>query len=129
MREEANPAKELLATKYQLARLAYDIFQLNVYKEITIPFDDLDSNYKKGWVEAAWAVVEVGDKRVTKIAETVTVKQQDNGYLVYAGCKELKKSHPNLFTYSKFPEHIMQMYRDLAYKIYQKIDTEEEEVL
>lgn len=126
MSEGWTQEQELVDIKYQLAHLAFDIFSLRLHSAISIPFSELDADHKNAWVEGVWAAVEVSSSKRTKIPETVTLKQQDNGYLVYAGCKEIKKSHANLFTYSKFPENIKNMYRDLALKIYQKIDAEED---
>ena len=129
MREETNPNKELNDLKIQLARLAYDIFSITLERSGKAPelnYHELPQDYKHAWTEGVWAAVEAGKDKNTKIAETVTLKQQDNGYLLYAGCREIKKSHANLFTYSKFPDEIKGMYKDLALKLYQKIDAEEE---
>lgn len=128
-RESVDPVKELANLKYQLAQLAYDIFNIRLSKnsvEDYFSYDDLSSEYKSAWAEAVWAAVEVGKNKKIIKTDSLSLKEQDNGYLVYNSCKEIKKKHPALFTYSKFPESIKDEYRQLAYKIYQKIDIEEE---
>jgi len=131
-REVIDPVKELAAIKKQLAQLAYDIFTIHLFKDkedvenASLSFDELNNTYRHAWTEAVWAAVEAGKGKALPLTDSLSKKEQDNGYLLYNSCKELKKKHSNLFTYSKFPDHIKNEYRTLARKIYEKIDVEEE---
>jgi hypothetical protein len=130
MREQPTPEKELNDIKQQLARLAYDIFNIRLKGsglEDSLPYSELSSDYKNAWSEAIWAAIEAARNKKLVLTDKVTKKEQDNGYLIYMNCKEIKKSHMNLFTYSKFPEEIKERYRELAKTVYEKIDIEEEE--
>jgi hypothetical protein len=130
MREQLTPERELNDTKQQLARLAYDIFNLRLTGTKVVDqlhFSELSDDYKIAWIEAIWSAIEASKNKKLVLTDKITKKEEDNGYFIYMHCKEIKKSHPDLFTYSKFPEHVKEMYRELAKTIYEKIDMEEEE--
>jgi len=129
-RELVDPEKELADIKYQLAQLAYDIFNIRLSRNAVtdrLPYDELSSEYKIAWAEAIWAAVEVGKNKKIVQTDSLSLKEQDNGYLIYATCRDIKKRHPSLFTYAKFPDNIKEEYRQLASKVHQKIEIEREE--
>jgi 16S rRNA G1207 methylase RsmC len=113
--------------KTQLARLAYDLFNIQLSRggeESHIPFDDLSELHKLAWKEAVWSAVLIGrDKTHT---DKLTKKQMDNGYLLYAGVRQIMKTHPGIFTYSKLDDEAKAAYNTLALTIHEKIELEED---
>jgi hypothetical protein len=131
MREDPRDGmSKLNEVKHQLARLAYDITSIryngNRGKLEITPFESLETEWKAAYVEGVWAAVEASKGKNVIQTDSISLKEQDNGYLVYAGCKELKKLHPLLTTYSKFPEPVKESYRQLAEKVHEKMEMDEE---
>jgi hypothetical protein len=129
MRENQTTEQSLSAIKNQLANLAYDIFNIQLARTqhvAPIPYSQLAFEFKMAWMEATWSAVEASKNKNMTLTDSISKKEQDNGYLLYAGCKEIKKKHSNLVTYSKFPEEVKEMYRNLAKTLYEKMDNEEE---
>lgn len=128
MRAISNNESQLREIKYQLAQLAYDQFNLTlgrVGKESTLTFSELHEDIRRAWAEAVWVAVEIGKSKV--VCDKVTKKESDNGYLVYAGVKLLMKEHIGKYTYALFPDEIKKQYRELALRIYQVLDTQDDE--
>lgn len=120
-----------ISVKYQLAQLAYDIIALHLMSsgEAKLsPFDENSNDFKQAYMEGVWAAVEAGKNKTLIKTDSISLKELDDGYLVYAGCKEIKKRHPSLTTYSKFPEDVKDLYRHLALKAYEKIDNQDGEI-
>ena len=121
-------------TKYQIGQCAYDLFNIALERaghKGNPHFGELDENHRSAWIEAVWEASQIAKTKQIKTSqqETITLKQRDNGYLVYGSTKLIMKKHPNMYTYAKFPEEIKEEYRQLAMKIYNKIDDETEEIL
>ena len=131
-RYDTSHKKILEGIKYQLAQLAYDIIMIRLHgssKDETVetPFDSLPNDYKNAFIEGVWIAMETSKNKnyTNSQRETVTKKQEDNGYLLYSGVKLLIKNNPGLFTYAKFPDSLKEEYRALADKLYYKMDNDE----
>jgi len=129
MREAYSEANEEAAIKYQLSQLAYEVFVKyleGVGLDPKYNFKDLSDNMKDAWGEAVFAAIEAAkSKNKTRThGETISMKQEDNGYLIYAGVRSIMKEHPSLYTYSKFPPMLKDKYRELALKLFHKMDAE-----
>ena len=125
---------ELNSIKYQVANFAYDLFSIMLERSGNKPeltFDELEDSHRNAWTEAVWEASQIAKTKVilSSQQETITKKQDDNGYLVYGSARLINKKHPELYTYDKFPEYIKEEYRQLAMKIYNKIDGEIVEVV
>ena len=124
-----DPEREELFTKFRLANLAYDIYNIRLFgvsnNDILPAFDSLPERTKHAWAAAIDTAVDTAKKTKSPKSESISKKEEDNGYIVYNGCKEIKKDHPSLFTYAKFPEEVKEKYRNLAAKLYGKMENDE----
>lgn len=133
MRSELPSERNIEDVKYQLAQLAYDIFTLRLkgtleaFDEET-PFSSLSIPQRHAWIAGVWAAVEASSGKLTPLTNSISKKEQDDGYLLYNGAKGIRKKHAQLFTYNKFPDAIKTEYRQLAMKIYEKIEMQGGEV-
>lgn len=114
--------------QYQTAQLAYDQFCISLARSGNAPeitFDELQESHKHAWIEAVWVAVTAGKNKVS--CDKVTKKELDNGYLVFAGAKEITKTHPGIYTYSKLSTPAKRAYRNLALRVYQVLDDQDDE--
>ena len=121
--------QELNSIKYQVAQFAYDFFSIILERSGNRPdltFDELEDTHIHAWTEAVWEASKIAKTKVATSSqcETVTEKQEDNGYLIYSSARLINKKHPGIYTYDKLPEDIKEEYRQLAMKLYYKIDEE-----
>lgn len=127
---QPNTDNDSIAIKLQLAQMAYDIFNISLsrYEDTEkVVFSELSTAYRQAWVEAIWAAVEVGKTKTITVDLSVKDQKSDVGYIIYMSCKDIKKEHQNLFTYSKFPDSVKNMYRCLCKKIHEKVECDIEE--
>lgn len=131
-RFSTTPEQIIEDTKFQLAQLAYDVMSLRLHghnAEDFVTFDEKSFEWRAAFAAGVWAAVEVSKLKANATRphrENITMKQRDNGYLIYSGVRLLIKDNPGLYTYQKFPEELKDAYRALAEKLYYKMEADEE---